>query len=255
MHLSEIEMINNIALINIFEKPIKNSKISSQMLYGEQFRILEKKKDWLKIITKFDNYSGYIKNFKFLEKFTPTHKVYKLKSKIFKRNKNKFIPTKKFLYFASKISVNDKSKKYFKFEKNNWILKRDIKKIDHYEENFSKLIKLFLNTKYLWGGKSAAGIDCSALIQMFFFYNGLYFKRDTKDQIKFLKKNVRKNNFNKKHLIFWKGHVAYCLNKKYLIHAYGPRKKVLIMNIKKTIMEIQKNSNLKVIGVKKIDVN
>tara|TARA_B100001093_G_C26399007_1_gene830444 strand:+ start:116 stop:238 length:123 start_codon:yes stop_codon:yes gene_type:complete len=37
-------MINNIALINIFEKPIKNSKISSQMLYGEQFRILEKKK-------------------------------------------------------------------------------------------------------------------------------------------------------------------------------------------------------------------
>ena len=39
----------------------------------------------------------------------------------------------------------------------------------------------------------------------------------------------------KKKIIFWKGHVAICINKKLLIHAYGPRKKVVIMNIKKTI--------------------
>ena len=37
-------------------------------------------------------------------------------------------------------------------------------------ENYKKVLRLFLNTKYLWGGKSADGIDCSALIQIFFRY-------------------------------------------------------------------------------------
>ena len=51
-------------------------------------------------------------------------------------------------------------------------------------------MKLFLNTKYLWGGKSVDGIDCSALIQLFFKYNRKFFPRDTKDQIKYCKKKI-----------------------------------------------------------------
>ena len=49
----------------------------------------------------------------------------------------------------------------------------------------------------------------------------------------------------KKKIIFWKGHVAICINKKLLIHAYGPRKKVVIMNIKKTIKIIFEDTKLK----------
>ena len=40
------------------------------------------------------------------------------------------------------------------------------------------------------------------------------------------------------------------LVKKKLIHAYGPRKKVIIMDIKKTINLIKKTAKLEVIGVK-----
>ena len=54
----------------------------------------------------------------------------------------------------------------------------------------------------------------------------------------------------KNNIIFWKGHVAVCINRNSLIHAYGPRKKVLIMNIKKTINEIKKNAKLEVIKSK-----
>ena len=42
------------------------------------------------------------------------------------------------------------------------------------------------------------------------------------------------------------GHVAICLSNKKLIHAYGPRKKVLIMPIKKTIRLIKDTANLEV---------
>ena len=247
-------MINNYPLTNIYEKPLSSSKLSSQMIYGEKFSIITKKKDWLKIKTSFDNYIGYIKNKKFFNNLKSNYKVAKLKSKIYKKVNNQFKPTKKFLYFASRIKAHKFNKYFTEYEKNKWIKKSDIKKIEHYEKNFSKIIKLFLNTSYLWGGKSAFGIDCSALIQIYYCYNNSFFQRDTKDQIKSTKKIPKKKVYDRKQLIFWKGHVAYCLNKRYLIHAYGPKKKVLIMGIKKTINEIERNSNLKVKGIRKLDV-
>ena len=50
--------------------------------------------------------------------------------------------------------------------------------------------------------------------------------------------------------MFWKGHVAVCLSKTLLIHANGPKKKVLFMNVKKTIKLIKKTAKLKVIGIR-----
>ena len=194
-------------------------------------------------------YTGFIKSHKFLKKFKPTNKVYKLRSRIFRKKDNKFFKTKNFLYFGSGISVISKSKGFFEFEKDKWIKICDTKKINHLEKNLIKIIKLFLNVKYLWGGKSSEGIDCSALIQIFFYYNRIFFPRDTKDQLKYFKKISDRKNLKKK-IIFWKGHVAYCLNKKNLIHAYGPRKKVLIMNINKTINKIFKDTKLKPIYIK-----
>ena len=32
--------------------------------------------------------------------------------------------------------------------------KKKIQKISHKEKNFIKIVKLFLNSKYLWGGKT-----------------------------------------------------------------------------------------------------
>ena len=254
MHQLKINMINIFPITNIYEKPQNSSKLSSQMLYGEKFSVITKNKNWLKIKTNFDNYTGFIKNKKFLENFQPNYKVSKIKSRIFKKIDNKFKPTKKFLYFASKIETQNIYKNFLEYEKNKWIKKSDLKKINHKEKKISKVIKLFLDTKYLWGGKSAYGIDCSALIQIYYYYNNSFFERDTKDQIKSIKTIPNKKIYDRKQLIFWKGHVAYCLNKKYLIHAYGPKKKVLIMEIKKTINEIEKKSKLTVKGVRKLNV-
>ena len=111
-------------------------------------------------------------------------------------------------------------------------------------------IRLFKDIKYKWGGNSSTGIDCSALVQIFFKYNNKYCPRDSKDQINYFKNVKESKKFNKDQLIFWKGHVAVCLNKQFLIHAYGPKKKVVIMTIKNTIQEIEKNSKLNIIGVK-----
>ena len=67
-----------------------------------------------------------------------------------------------------------------------------------------------------------------------------------------LKRVKIKKSYSKGDIIFWNGHVAVCLNNRMLIHAYGPRKKVLIMPIKNTINIIQQTANLKVKKIYKI---
>ncbi len=228
---------------NIHSKPSSKSEVLSQILYGEKFKILSKKKSWVKIKTNFDNYTGYIKKNKFYQKFRSDRKIYKLRSKIFIKKNKILVPSNKYLYFASEVSILNQSKNFIEFKKNRWIKKIDTKNIFHKEKNFAKIFKLFLNSKYLWGGKTADGIDCSALIQIFFFYNRIFFPRDSKDQIKFCKKKNKKK-LVKGDILFWKGHVGMCLNKSKFIHAYGPKKKVIIMPTKLTQDLIYKTANL-----------
>ena len=90
------------------------------------------------------------------------------------------------------------------------------------------------------------------MVQIFYQFNNKFFPRDTKDQIKYSKINLKRKNFKKGDIIFWKGHVAVCINSKKLIHAYGPKKKVIIMPIKQTINLIEKTASLRVKKISKI---
>ena len=230
--------------INIYECPSINSKINSQIIYGEKFKVLRKVKNFLKIRTSYDRYHGYIKNKKFINKIKPTHKVKVLKTRI--NRSNNYLP------FLSKIEILEKKKNYVMFKKNKWIKKKDICLINKKEKNFNKILKLYLNCKYKWGGKTYEGIDCSALVQIYYKYNNHFFPRDTVDQIKIKKGLLKNKNYKKGDIIFWKGHVAVCINKKELIHAYGPKKKVIVMPINETIKRIKKTANLKVKKIFKI---
>ena len=109
----------NHSVTNIYSKPSSNSDVSSQILYGEKFKILSKKENWIKIKTSFDNYVGFIKKNKFNQNFKPTNKICKLKSRVFKRINNKFLPTNNFLYFASAISIKKKLRTILNLKKIN----------------------------------------------------------------------------------------------------------------------------------------
>jgi uncharacterized protein YgiM (DUF1202 family) len=116
------------ALSNIYKKPTNVSEVTSQILYGEKFKILSKNKNWVKIQTSFDNYIGFIKNKNYTNDYKPTHKVFTLKANIFNKQKKK---TKYFLPFASKILIIQKDQKFVEYEKNKWIEKKYIKKINN----------------------------------------------------------------------------------------------------------------------------
>ena len=240
---------NNLTITNLYKKPSIKSEIVTQMIYGDSFSISKKSKKWLKIKIKEDGYNGFIKNRKFPKFLKPTHKVNVLKSNVFKiPNKKKKIAQ---IPFGSKLKVTENKKKFFRFSK-GWIDKNDLKPIGFKETNPFRKIFIFKNIKYMWGGKSFKGIDCSALIQVFLNFNNKFCPRDAKDQVKFFKKNIKLNKIKKNDIIYWKGHVALALSNKKLIHAYGPMKKTVVMGISETIRRIEQTAKLKVIGIKRL---
>jgi len=240
---------NTFPVINLYKKASTKSKIVTQLIYGESFTIIEKSNKWLKIKIQEDSYRGYIRYKNFLENLNPTHKIHKLKSNIYRfPNRKKKIGE---LTFGSKIQVNLKKNNFFKFKK-GWIEKNNLKPINFKEKNFFKKIKIFKNIKYKWGGKTFEGIDCSGLVQICLKFNNKFCPRDAKDQEKYFKKKIKLNKIKKNDLIFWKGHVAVAITKKKLIHAYGPLKKTVIMDIDKTIKRIDKTANLKILSITRL---
>ena len=83
-----------------------------------------------------------------------------------------------------------------------WILKKNAKPINFKTKHFLDNVRLYLNTKYLWGGNSPKGIDCSALVQELLKFNNIYCPRDSKDQKKFFKKEITIKNIRKGDLLF-----------------------------------------------------
>ena len=240
---------NNFSVTNLHKNPSIKSEIVTQMIYGESFSIIKKNKKWIKIKIKEDNYKGFVKNKKFSSFIKPTHKVCKLKTKVYNfYNKKKFADE---LSFNSKIKVLSEKNGYLRFDK-GWVKKRDVKRMDYKDKDVFKNIKIFRNIRYKWGGKSFKGIDCSGLIQVFLNFNNRFCPRDTKDQLNYFKGNIDLKKIKKNDIIYWKGHVAVALSGKQLIHAYGPMKKTVIMNIKNTLKRIKETANLSLKKIKRV---
>ena len=88
---------------------------------------------------------------------------------------------------------------------------------DHVE-----VAQMLERTPYLWGGKSAFGIDCSGLVQLCQRMAGRSAPRDTDMQASALGQPLQNGErLQRGDLVFWKGHVAIMLDAKQAIHASG----------------------------------
>ncbi len=241
---------NNFSEVNLYKKKSKKSEVTTQMIFGETFSILKKYSKWLKVKIKNDNYVGFIRRKNFSSFSSPTHKVIVLKAKTYKkpslRNPSGEIT------FGSKIKALDRFSKFTKFN-NMWIETKNLKPLKFRNKDIFFNVRIFKGIKYKWGGKTYKGLDCSALVQLFFNINNKFCPRDAVDQMNFFKKNVSLKSIKKNDLIYWKGHVAIALSNKKLIHAYGPYKKTVIMGIKETVKRIEKTASLKVKSIKRIN--
>ena len=99
-------------------------------------------------------------------------------------------------------------------------------------EDWTGWAEKFIDAPYKWGGRSAAGLDCSALVQLSLAASRHILPRDTGPQLQLLKKRAqgsgsldnllndfRTGEFGRGDLIYWNGHVAICVDTEDIIHA------------------------------------
>ena len=152
--------INSLAVIPMRAEPSDKAEIVNQILFGETFDILEENEKWNKVKLKHDNYVGWIdkKQCTIVDQHQQTPNVVKeIFQIISKDEKNIYVPMGS---FVEKRKLNKLSIK-------NSILHD---------------AKLFLETPYLWGGRTFMGIDCSGFTQVVFRANGIYLLRDAYQQ-------------------------------------------------------------------------
>ena len=98
-----------------------------------------------------------------------------------------------------------------------------LKPIGDTESDFVAVAERFLGVPYLWGGKTALGLDCSGLVQIALSACGLSCPRDTDMQEAALGNQVTANadycDLERGDLVFWKGHVAIVRDGASLLHA------------------------------------
>ena len=226
----------------LFKKPNIKSERQKEILFGEQFIVTKKFKKFFYGYSAYERYHGYVaKKDLTITSNQNNYIVQKGKAFLYKKNNNKS-KINKFLYLNSRVYIPKLGKNFSQLNQ-YWIRNEDIKKIKvEKNTNFIQSLKYFKNTKYVWGGNTCDGIDCSGLVQEMLKNIFLKCPRDSKDQEKFFKKKIKINQIKKGDLLFWKGHVAIALNKNESVHAYGPKKKVIRMKTKKIISDLLKKS-------------
>jgi cell wall-associated NlpC family hydrolase len=108
------------------------------------------------------------------------------------------------------------------------------------EKDFVAIAERFLGVPYVWGGKTAAGLDCSGLIQTALEAIGNAAPRDTDMMEKVLGEAVSLSDVRRGDLIFWKGHMGVMLDGSRLLHANAFHMAVAIEPLSEAMARIEK---------------
>lgn len=190
----------------------ESSEMVNQLLLGENYLVEENLGKWLKIKSLSDNYTGYIDAKCHTDLSFQQHSEWEGSNKIIV---NHFTETE---VNGSKHWLSPGS--ILPFEGILWFEHNYSPKLNC---NLETVAKSYLNAPYLWGGKSALGIDCSGFTQAIFRTTGIYLPRDAYQQAELGEKCEEKEGA----LAFFENsdgkitHVGLVLSNSNIIHASG----------------------------------
>jgi len=214
--------ICNLSLVPLRLETSDKSELVSQVLYGDLFKVLEKRKNWCKIRLASDNYEGYIDGNQYREISEDDYFDIEKKSQTYSTDLVEFVLDEKKqllpILLGSSLGGLKKLKHRYDGNYNSGVKPKS---------DLIKTASLYLNAPYLWGGKSPFGIDCSGFTQMVYRINGYKLFRDASQQagqgevLSFIEESEPGD------LAFFDNsegeiiHVGIILENNYIVHAHG----------------------------------
>jgi len=171
--------ICNLSIIPIRSESSDKSEQVSQIIYGEVFSILDKTHKWSKIKLNYDNYTGWVDNKQFVEITDKEFNSIISETPVYSYDLVEFVENLNHELISIPIgsTLNGLKILNHKYDGNTISGKKERAQI------ISSAIR-FLNSPYLWGGRTPFGIDCSGFVQMVYKLNGYKLERDSHQQSK-----------------------------------------------------------------------
>ena len=205
--------IIDLNIVPVRKKNNAKSEMINQLFFGESITIIKTEGKWSFISSNLDKYQGWIRNLHF---------------KIIKKSEYKILSESNNVFSKSEIIIkNDTSEitiptgsllSSIKFLNYSYVDEGEYKSL-------LETIKSFINSPYLWGGKTKYGVDCSGLVQSIFKTLNIILPRDSKEQSNF---GVEiKQGYKLGDLAFFGenvnkiSHVGILVDNETIVHAYG----------------------------------
>jgi hypothetical protein len=215
--------ICHLNIVPVRLEPADTSEMVSQLLFGEHFKVLEKRKKWSKIRIAFDSYEGWIDNKQYKDLVEEEFALLETSAEELAIDLVDFALEPKSqqltpISIGAKLNYIQQLKLQFEGRKTIGVQPK---------EHLLETAYLYLNAPYLWGGKTPFGIDCSGFTQMVYRLNGYHLLRDASEQAKQGEALSFIEESEPGDLAFFDNaegsiiHVGIIMRDNYIIHAHG----------------------------------
>ena len=214
-------------------RPAGDATLATEALFGEPVTVFETDDEgwsWGQLLT--DGYVGYMPSATI--EWTrspadagsvalPTHKVVAPRTLVFPGPDIKLPPLHDLPMGALVTKIGegaDHNARYARVATGGAVVAQHLAPLNAVMPDFVAVAERFLGVPYLWGGKSALGIDCSGLVQMACQMAGIAAPRDADMQERALGTRIAGiEALERGDLVFWKGHLGIMLDGARLLHA------------------------------------
>jgi cell wall-associated NlpC family hydrolase len=215
-----------VPVIALRPEPALARGIDTELLLGEQVTVFDRADGWCWVKAASDGYVGYVTADALSQiDAAPTHIVTAARTFLYPEPELRK-PHLTTLSMGSRVHVAGEAEArgnhYVVLEDGTAIFARHVQPIGALDgADYVEIAARFLETPYLWGGRSGLGIDCSGLVQLAMLMTGRQAPRDTDMQAAGLGEAIDRSEIRRGDLVFWKGHVAIFEDPQTILHANG----------------------------------
>lgn len=226
----------------VMKAPAVDARRETEALFGETVTVFEDRDGWSWGQLGTDDYVGYLPTSALSAPGgEATHFVSVPSTFIYPAPDIKSCPPRQISLMAL-VGVEEEADGFARLEgASGYVYAAHLSPIGSYALDFVSVAETLVGTPYLWGGRQASGLDCSALVQIPLAATGMASPRDSDMQeasLGTLLNSTDVDGLRRGDLLFWKGHVGIMVDAERMIHANAHHMQVAIEGVRGAVERI-----------------